>query len=200
MQEESEKNFLSRSPPSQPLIHLINSSLPSSTIIQPPCIEHPNSPLTLTPPTTPTVIDALSSKLSSIEATSHGDSKTDFDELDIEYVEFLGVGTVLGDTEILEKQCTHALVTCETVVDAFSLEHSELEYLMMEYPVLEERLWRIRGVSVATKLLKETVEYKVRVKPVLTLAGLTFFVSPHELLKNSNNPHNLTSKSRYFGP
>lgn len=81
--------------------------------------------------------------------------------MEIESVEFCGVGKVLGEVAILEHRPTRIHMVCETGVEAFTLERKRLESLMIEYPELEERLWRIRGISVAATLLGQLAEYKV---------------------------------------
>ena len=162
--------------PSSPHITRSLIDLANYSSIQPPW-EHQTS-IPLTPQTPPVIVPDHVSLISTLEATTHGDGETDFNKLEIEYVELTGVGTVLGEAEILEKRRTHSLVTCETGVEAFQLDHSELKDLMQEYPVLEERLWRLRGVSVATTLLEETVEYKVRIRKGV-LAFLIIYICCH---------------------
>ncbi len=63
---------------------------------------------------------------------------------------------------MLEGVSANFHASCETGVKVFRIVREEVKRLLQENPVLEERLWKHRGIHVATMLLERLLEYKVR--------------------------------------
>ena len=79
----------------------------------------------------------------------------------VECIDFYDVGNVLGEIGILEQKVNHIDALCETDVEVFFIERVKLERLMKKYPVLNERMWKILGVHIASTLLTKLTEYEV---------------------------------------
>lgn len=79
----------------------------------------------------------------------------------VESMDFYDVGNVLGEIGILEQAVSQIDAVCETDVMVFFIEREKLENLMKEQPVLEERMWKILAVHIASTLLIQTAEYQV---------------------------------------
>ena len=78
-------------------------------------------------------------------------------------VDFYGTGGVIGEMGILgQKQCNLS-VECETDVQAFFIKESDLGIIMTKFPTVEERLWRVSGIHIATQLLSQLPEYQVSI-------------------------------------
>ena len=80
----------------------------------------------------------------------------------VDSAKFISVGQVLGDVAMLEGGNANFYACCETGVKVFRIPRQEVLHLLQERPVLEERLWKHRGINVATMLLERLLEYKVR--------------------------------------
>ena len=79
----------------------------------------------------------------------------------VESIDFYDVGNVLGEIGILRNAASQIDAVCETDVKVFFIERGKLEQLMIEHPVLEERMWKILAVHIASTLLVQTPEYQV---------------------------------------
>ena len=71
------------------------------------------------------------------------------------------MGNVLGEIGILEQRENQFEAVCETDVKVFFISRDELEKLMKKHPVLEERMWKILAVHIASTVLSNTTEYNV---------------------------------------
>lgn len=67
----------------------------------------------------------------------------------------------MGETVILEQKQYNMFVECETDVQAFFIKGEDLDATLKRYPVVEERLWRVNGIQIATQLLVQLPEYQV---------------------------------------
>ena len=79
----------------------------------------------------------------------------------VECIDFYDVGNVLGEIGILENRENEIDAICETDVQVFLIERNQLENLMLKYPVLRDRMWKILGVHIASTLLIKLAEYQV---------------------------------------
>lgn len=76
-------------------------------------------------------------------------------------VDFCGTGSVIGEMGILGLTRCNLSVECETDVQAFFIKESDLHQIMTKFTSVEERLWRVCGIHIATQLLAQLPEYQV---------------------------------------
>ena len=76
-------------------------------------------------------------------------------------MDFYGTGGVIGVMEFLGLQRYDLNVECETDVQAFFIKYSDLGSIMVKHPSVEERLWRVSGIHIATEILTQLPEYQV---------------------------------------
>jgi sodium/hydrogen exchanger 10/11 len=74
--------------------------------------------------------------------------------------DYLSSGTVIGEIGVLSDEPRIASVGCETAVQAFYISADNIRSIMNDYPVLEERLWRVCGIRTASRLLSNHPVYK----------------------------------------
>ena len=132
--------------PSVPKLFSINTSCSDHTSIAPslsPIVPPPPDNTPLTPAESKQSV--ISKKHTTMESTS-----------------FYGVGSLLGEVALLEDESTNLHACCETGVKVFHIQRLEAERLLFRHAELEERLWKLRGVSVAAVLMERLVEYKAR--------------------------------------
>ena len=76
-------------------------------------------------------------------------------------VDFYGTGSVIGEVGILGLTSCNLSVECETDVQAFFIKEADLRKIMAKFSPVEERLWRVCGIDIATQLLLQLPEYQV---------------------------------------
>lgn len=78
-------------------------------------------------------------------------------------VDFCGTGSVIGEMGILGLTRCNLSVECETDIQAFFIKESDLREIMAQFTSVEERLWRVCGIHIATQLLAQLPEYQVSI-------------------------------------
>lgn len=96
-------------------------------------------------------------KLASTTANQHGSYDHHMT------VDFYGTGSVIGEVGILGLTRCNLLVECETDVQAFFIKEADLREIMARFTSVEERLWRVCGIHIATQLLPQLPEYQVSI-------------------------------------
>jgi sodium/hydrogen exchanger 10/11 len=76
-------------------------------------------------------------------------------------LDFLGAGSLVGEMAILKKNTLRtASVICETDIQAFYISKDDLWKVLEQFPVLENKLWKIFGVRIAITLLSKLPQYQ----------------------------------------
>lgn len=89
----------------------------------------------------------------------------------VECIDFYDVGHVLGETGILKRKDNEIDAICETDVQVFLIKKKDLEHLMLAFPVLKDRMWKILGVHIASSLLIKQDEYQVSLVAIIKLSS-----------------------------
>eukprot|EP00116_Pleurobrachia_bachei_P000825 sb/3461087/ len=74
--------------------------------------------------------------------------------------DFLGSGSIVGEQSILVNRKRGSYVVCESDLQCYFISAENMHGLMLKYPIIEENLWRICSLRIATSLLSKTESYK----------------------------------------
>ena len=64
---------------------------------------------------------------------------------DVEHTNFVSAGQVLGEMGTLTGATRSAAMVCETSVQAFFIPTDKINSVLIQYPLLGNRLWRVCG-------------------------------------------------------